>query len=206
MHFNAVARYVKDVRRHVLSEKHLDELRRVCKNSLNYTDGGHWIGEGPEPVCFGREVSNLSEHKTTILFQSDSGAQAWNTAQEKAAMGSNLVLSLLSAGLASMAGLSSVPAFVLGGASTVLNNELTSSRSFPTVLKGWKVVIVVKYIVSESTLASSNFEMVTSLQVFDSSGAQKHNQKSVYSLPYSRNLEFLRKLAAMKNSSRSIVR
>jgi hypothetical protein len=31
-----------------------ERQRNACRNRLNWSDGGHWIGSGPEPDCFGK--------------------------------------------------------------------------------------------------------------------------------------------------------
>ena len=58
------------------------ELERKCRDRLNWSDGGHWIGNGPQPNCFIKEhLKNNISH--TIHFPTDEAATKWNMECEK---------------------------------------------------------------------------------------------------------------------------
>ena len=61
------------------------ERRRVeglCNDRFNWSDGGHWIGFGPEPNCF--QSSTIRGTQTMVYeFPTDDAAFKWNAEWEK---------------------------------------------------------------------------------------------------------------------------
>ncbi len=66
-----------------LSANQRQQLERKCRNRLNWSDTGYWIGNGPAPNCFQKErFSNSLEH--IVKFSTDESALKWNLEFEKA--------------------------------------------------------------------------------------------------------------------------
>jgi hypothetical protein len=190
----------------LLSQQAVDELRRVCENPMNWTDGGHWFGSGHEPACFGKRATAISEHKTTIYFQTDNGVLAWNKACEDAARHTNTAFSALTGALVFMAAIPALTAFGVGVLVTHGNNILTASENFPTVLKGWSIEITSKYITVQSTVGNSSFQNIVSLKVMNSAGVNIFERKEVYDFPQTARTEFLSRLSSRKNTMRTIIK
>jgi hypothetical protein len=190
----------------LLGQQAVDELRRVCENPMNWTDGGHWFGSGHEPACFGKRVAAQSEHKTIINFQTDQGVLAWNKACEDAARHSNTAISGLVSSLIALTAIPALTAVNIGIILTHGNNILTSSNNFPTVLQGWSIEIVSMYVITQTTFRKSGFQNIVNLKVSNSAGAITYETKGEYDFPYTARTEFLNKLASRKNTVRTVVK
>lgn len=74
---------LKTVPRSLPSAAERSRLQRLCNDRLSWSDGGHWIGGGPEPNCF--QNSSIQGGITYVYeFPSDQAAFKWNAEWEKA--------------------------------------------------------------------------------------------------------------------------
>ena len=140
------------------SARELNEIRAKCHSTLNWTDGGHWMGDGPEPSCFSnRETRN--QWQLISQFPSDPAARAWNTEWEKAIRmaghGGGAAIAaavyLLTSGWAGVAA---------GTLASIFQSELQARINWPRMSRGWSYSVTFAHTYHQSTFGGSRFEQV----------------------------------------------
>ena len=136
----------------LLTKAEADKLRRQCRNTLNWTDGGHWMGTGPEPNCFQR-ASVSSTMTRVIKFPTDAAAFKWNAEQEKnirilghgATIGISVAVGLLTSGWGGVAA---------GSIAGIFKDEVQAHVPYPKVARGWSYTLVFVHTYSQHTAIS----------------------------------------------------
>ncbi len=118
-----------------LNEQQRKQLIQACGNNLNWSDGGHWIGNGSAPRCFTSDrEQNSFTHKW--LFQTDQAANKWNTECER---NIRYIGHLGTAALAVAVGLATGGAagIAAGTIAGVVKDELQAKIWYPKMFRGW---------------------------------------------------------------------
>jgi len=128
---------VNQIKLSPLQQKHLE---RKCKNMLNWSDGGHWIGNGKQPNCF---LKNLNKNTISHIyrFKTDQDATSWNLEWEKAIrhaghLGTAILTVAVSAATGGMAGVAA------GTIAAIMKDELQAKIPYPRMAKGWSYEII----------------------------------------------------------------
>lgn len=119
------------------------ELEHACRNRLNWSDSGRWIGTGAAPNCFMRDaLSNRLAH--TLHFRSDPAATKWNLEWERvirygghvATVGITVAVSLATSGSAGIA---------VGALAAIMKDELQARVPYPRMARGWSYQLVLEH-------------------------------------------------------------
>lgn len=125
----------------ILSTDEINKLMKQCRSSLNWTDGGYWMGSGPEPNCFRRSTVVTNKMETLTKFPSDESANAWNdeweTLLRRKSYITGFAVGLLTAALSYGVAVSSALAIAL--------EESAARRGYPRVERGWSYQLVVTH-------------------------------------------------------------
>ncbi|MDD9945172.1 MAG: hypothetical protein OXU20_29285, partial [Myxococcales bacterium] len=119
-----------------------ERIRNACRNRLNWSDGGHWIGSGAAPNCFGS--SHISgTHEIVFSFPTDAAAFNWNASWEKAIRyGGHFATAVLTVIAARFAGPFGVAA---GTFAAILKDEFQAAAQYPRVARGWRYIASFHY-------------------------------------------------------------
>ncbi len=119
------------------------KLERKCRNKLNWSDGGDWIGSGQKPNCFMREnIRNSISH--TYNFPTDAAATKWNLEWEKSIRyAGHLVTAALTAAVASVT--SGLAGIVVGTLAAITKDESQASIPYPRMARGWSYEIIFEH-------------------------------------------------------------
>jgi hypothetical protein len=154
------------------------ERRRVeglCHDRFNWSDGGHWIGTGPEPNCF--QSSTIRGTQTTIYeFPTDAAAFKWNAEWEKAILyAGHLVTAVVTTIVTLKTG--GVGGILVGTIAAITKDELQARVEYPKVARGWKYVLTFShsYRWSPHPWGEKGFSQEVSGASFDQQG-KKHYQ------------------------------
>lgn len=128
---NSAARELSGVQR--------ERLRQICGNRFNWTDGGHWIGQGASPDCSVKEERQVS-HVVGVYFSSDAAAERWNAECERnirfVGHGGTVLL-----GLASYLTGGSVIAVGALVAASIGKDELQAMVPYPKAYRGSRLLV-----------------------------------------------------------------
>ena len=61
----------------------IEKIRRLCQSTLNWTDGGYWMGNGPEPNC-SLSQEQIKTSKISIKWPNQDSVDRWNKNWSKA--------------------------------------------------------------------------------------------------------------------------
>ena len=127
----------------IITAEERRRLERQCNNRLNWSDGGHWIGSGPEPNCFQR--STMTGGATIVYqFPTDQAAFKWNTEWQKLIMRTGhfatavvtVIVATTTSGLAGIA---------VGTLAAILKDEVQAMIPYPQVSRGWRYVVTINH-------------------------------------------------------------
>lgn len=142
----------------IMTKAEAEKLRRQCGNRLNWTDGGHWIGTGPEPSCFRR--ASVSSTMTVVLkFPTDAAAFKWNTEHEKRIRYSGYVVG---AGITFALGLATSgwgwgAAGAIDTIADVFQGEVLARFPYPKVARGWSYTLVFTHTYNQPAAVSGRY-------------------------------------------------
>lgn len=119
------------------------KLERKCRNKLNWSDGGNWIGTGHKPNCFMREnIRNSISH--TYNFPTDVAAIKWNLEWEKnIRYAGHLGTAALTVAVTSVRG--GLAGIVVGILAAITKDELQASIPYPRMARGWSYEIIFEH-------------------------------------------------------------
>ncbi|MGD8941309.1 MAG: hypothetical protein PVJ72_18165 [Gammaproteobacteria bacterium] len=61
----------------------IEKIRRLCQSPLNWSDGGYWMGNGPEPNC-SLSQEQIKTSKISIKWPNQESVDRWNDNWSKA--------------------------------------------------------------------------------------------------------------------------
>ena len=121
------------------SEAERRRVEKLCNNRFNWSDGGHWIGLGPEPNCF--QSGTIRGTQTIVYeFPTDEAAFKWNREWEKAI---RFAGHLVTAAVTTIVTLKTGGAggIAVGTLAAITKDELQARVKYPKVARGWKYVV-----------------------------------------------------------------
>lgn len=157
-----------------LTETERRQLEQKCNDRLNWSDGGHWIGSGPEPNCFQRSVMTGG---VTLLYEfpTDESAFKWNAEWEKAIryaghLATAVVTTIVTLKTGGIAGIA------VGTIAAVVKDELQARVTYPKVARGWKYLFSINHTFqwSPHPWGKNSFYQEASGTSFDHQGKQQY--------------------------------
>lgn len=116
---------------------------KQCNSRMNWSDGGHWIGRGPEPDCRGKEISSGSS-RVIYSFPTDAAAFKWNAEWEKAIRhAGHLATGVVTVTVALATG--GVTGIAVGTIAAILKDELQALLPYPKMSRGWSYVFSISH-------------------------------------------------------------
>lgn len=156
-----------------------NELVRKCQSTLNWSDGGHWIGRGAEPNCFLKDnLSNSIKH--TYSFPTDQSANKWNQEWEDVIRyGGHLATAAITAVVTVTTG--GVAGFAVGTIAAIVKDEIQAKIPYPKMERGWsyQVSIANNFTWSPHPWARNSLSVHSEFKSFDSQGTLVNTSKSV---------------------------
>lgn len=120
------------------------ELEVKCRNRLNWSDGGYWIGSGPAPNCFQKEtLTNRISH--TIRFPTDAAANKWNSEWEKSIRYAGHVGTAVLTVTVTLATGGTIVPIIVGTAAAIAKDELQARIPYPRMERGWSYNLIFEH-------------------------------------------------------------
>ncbi len=169
-----------------VTESAKKEIEALCRNRLNWSDGGHWIGgAGNGPDCFQRE-SGTSEITTVYSFSTNQAADKWNSEHEKAIRYTGHVGTALITTVVTLATSGLATGVTVGTGVAIVKDELQAKIAYPRAYRGGRISIsfLVKADWSPHPFLKNGISITRSIIATDEKGGHTFNRKTVehYSL------------------------
>jgi hypothetical protein len=132
-----VARYIRD----------FETRKDKCHNRLNWSDGGHWQGIGPDPNCFDR-LRLTSGVKWIYEFADDESAFAWNGAWQRVMLRIGHFVTAATTAIVALTTKSFLISTAVGTLAAIFKDEVQARIPYPKVARGWKYIFVWKHMVA----------------------------------------------------------
>ncbi|MEZ8738500.1 hypothetical protein [Photobacterium swingsii] len=134
------------------------QLEKKCKNRMNWSDGGRWIGRGKAPNCLVKE-RHTSTVSHTYTFPTDDVATKWNLEWEKRIrymghFGTAALTGALTLASGGMAGIT------IGTLAAIVKDELQASIGYPRMARGSRYEIIFNYEFQWSPYPSQAFLLI----------------------------------------------
>jgi hypothetical protein len=181
----------------------VEALQALCRNNLNWTDGGYWMGAGPDPDCFGSKVLSHSSHKTILMFNSDKAVADWNEGLNNNHQNTLFVIGLVTAVITTNIA-SKMANYILGIAGAGISYL---KPKLPIVARGDQVETIESFSLIVSSSVSSSFLKTLTVEVFGPTKIKKYSEKFSVSYPVqSQSVQSaFSKISSKKSSLRVIV-
>lgn len=120
-----------------LSQAQKNILEQKCRDRLNWSDSGHWIGPGKAPNCFQKErTSNTFTH--TLNFPTDASATKWNLeCEEVIRYYGHVGTATLTVAVALATG-GLLTSIIFGAVAAIAKDEAQAKIDYPRVARGWQ--------------------------------------------------------------------
>jgi len=118
------------------------QLERQCQTRMNWTDAGHWMGNGEAPNCTTRDYIKNS-HSRIFKFPTDASATKWNTDWED---------NIRHAGHLGTIALTVIGGFFSGSAAltvaaiaAITKDEVQAKIPYPRMARGWSYEFIIEF-------------------------------------------------------------